>query len=95
MLPNATALTGGGLFKRHSMNVITVAASRSSPPLTLPLDEALLRQASLRANGATVHAACGLVSLYRLAHRAGLQHEFKDAERRLRQFVLTGVIPKH
>ena len=77
------------------MNAITVATSRSSHTLILPLDEALLRKASLRATGATVHAACGLASLYRLAHRAGPQGEFKDCERRLRQFVLTGVIPQH
>ena len=77
------------------MNAITVVARSSHRnPLLLPLDETLLRQASLRATGATVHAACGLASLYRLSHRAGLHHEFKDAERRLRQFVLTGAIPQ-
>ncbi len=61
------------------------------PPLVL--DQSLLREAALRSTGATVHAVRGLLSLYTISHRAGMRAEFEAAERRLRQFVATGVIP--
>jgi hypothetical protein len=64
-------------------------------PPPLALDQSLLRQASLRSTGATVHALRGLVSLYTIAHHAGMPDEFEAVERRLRQFVATGIIPQN
>ena len=63
-------------------------------PRSLVMDESLLRAASLRSTGATVHAVRGLAGLYTLARDAGTPSEFEAAERRLRQFVATGVLPK-
>ena len=63
-------------------------------PRSLVMDESLLRVASLRSTGATVHAVRGLVGPYTLARDADMPAEFEAAERDLRQFVATGVIPK-
>ena len=78
------------------MSATKSMSSSSIPPvlLSLTLDESLLRQASLRSTGATVHAVRGLAGLYTLACDAGLQAEFEEVERRLRQFVATGIIPE-
>ena len=83
--------TGDGLFERPPMSAIAITPS--IPP-SLVLDQSLLRQASLRSTGANVHAARGLAGLYTLAHHAGMPAEFEAAERRLRQFVATGIIPE-
>ncbi len=63
------------------------------PPLVL--DQSLLREASLRSTGATIHAVRGLTGLYAITFHAGMRAEFEAAERRLRQFVATGVIPQN
>ncbi len=69
-----------------------IAITPSMPPLVL--DQSLLREASLRSTGANVHAVRGLAGLYTLARDAGMRPEFDAVERRLRQFVATGIIPK-
>ena len=73
------------------MSAIAITPSIST---SLVLDQSLLRQASLRSTGATIHAVRGLAGLYTIANHAGMQPEFEAAERHLRQFVATGVIPK-
>jgi len=73
------------------MSAIVTTVFAPLPPV---LDESLLREASLRSTGATIHAVRGLAGLYTLAHHAGLRPEFESAERRLRQFVATGIVPK-
>lgn len=74
--------------------ITTIAGNTHCIPLSLEPDESLLREASLRSSGATVHAVRGLVGAYMLAHAAGMRREFEAAERRLRQFVVTGAIEK-
>ena len=70
-----------------------IAITPSVPP-PLVLDQSLLREASLRSTGATVHAVRGLTGLYTLTRDAGMRTQFHEAERRLRQFVRTGIIPE-
>ena len=73
------------------MSTITITRFE---PLSLALDQSLLREAALRSTGATVHGVRGLVGLYTLARDAGMPAEFEAAERSLRQFVATGMFPQ-